>query len=68
VGVFISVTTVPAIANMAVGVGFAEWGEALGSALQLTVNFGCLVVAGAVTIAVRRHLWHRPAARRLGHR
>lgn len=68
VGVFISVTTVPAIANMAVGVGFGAWDEAIGSALQLVVNSGCMAVAGAVTIRVRRHLWHRPRERRLGGR
>ena len=37
-GVFISVTTVPAAGNIALGLAFGAWHEVWGSALQLGLN------------------------------
>lgn len=59
VGVFISVTTVPAAGNIAVAIPLALWGEVGGSAIQLGVNLGGMLVAGLVTLAVQRVLWQR---------
>ncbi|MGH3661472.1 MAG: DUF389 domain-containing protein, partial [Micromonosporaceae bacterium] len=46
VGVLISVTTVPAAANVAVAVAYGVREEAVGSALQLFINLAAIVIAG----------------------
>jgi uncharacterized hydrophobic protein (TIGR00271 family) len=53
VGVLISVTTVPAAANAAVGVAYGVGHEAVGSALQLVINLAAIVVAGVLTLSVQ---------------
>ncbi|MFG2109023.1 DUF389 domain-containing protein [Micromonospora chersina] len=57
VGVLISVTTVPAAANVAVAAGFGVWREAGGSALQLVINLCAIVVAGLLTLGVQQLWW-----------
>lgn len=59
IGVFISVTTVPAAGNIAVAIPLAHWGEVAGSALQLGVNIGGMLLAGVATLGVQRILWAR---------
>lgn len=59
VGVFISVTTVPAAGNIAVAIPLGLWGEVGGSAIQLGVNIGGMLLAGLATLAVQRVLWGR---------
>ncbi|GII53087.1 hypothetical protein Pth03_14760 [Planotetraspora thailandica] len=59
VGVFISVTTVPAAGYMAVALALGRWPEVGGSALQLVVNIAGMVVAGTATLLVQRGLWRR---------
>ena len=54
VGVLISVTTIPAAANAAVAVAYAEPSEALGSSIQLLINITAIVVAGVLTLAIQR--------------
>jgi uncharacterized hydrophobic protein (TIGR00271 family) len=56
-GVFISVTTIPAAADIAVSVAFGKWREAGGSALQLLLNVGVLIVVGAVAFRGQRLIW-----------
>lgn len=56
VGVLISVTTVPAAANVAVAIAYGVAEEAWGSALQLAVNLGAILTAGILTLAFQRHL------------
>ena len=59
VGVFISVTTVPAAADMGLSLalgGGAEFGRA---ATQLGINVVGILVAGAATLAVQKVLWRR---------
>lgn len=65
VGVLISVTTVPAAANMAVAAAYSDWGELRGAALQLAVNLGCAVGAGMATLGAQRALWAVRARRRM---
>ena len=60
-GVLISVTTVPAAANAAVAVAYAERGEAAGSALQLLINVAAIVAAGVLTLLAQRLAWRRRA-------
>lgn len=59
VGVLISVTTVPAAANVAVATAYGNAHEAGGSALQLGLNLGGIVVAGTLTLLVQRQAWRR---------
>ncbi|MEU6249439.1 DUF389 domain-containing protein [Glycomyces sp. NPDC047010] len=59
VGVFISVTTVPAAGNIAVAIALAHWDEVGASLVQLGVNLAGLVVAGIGTLLVQRFLWNR---------
>ncbi|MEU0959465.1 DUF389 domain-containing protein [Micromonospora aurantiaca] len=59
VGVLISVTTVPAAANVAVALAYGVWHEAAGSALQLVINLCAIVLAGLLTLGVQRFWWGR---------
>ena len=59
VGVFISVTTVPAAADMAVSLALGGSDEFWRAALQLGINLVGIVVAAVVTLALQRVLWRR---------
>jgi uncharacterized hydrophobic protein (TIGR00271 family) len=59
VGVFISVTTVPATAAFALGVAFGDWADAGRSALQLAINVLGILLAALVTVQALRLLWRR---------
>jgi uncharacterized hydrophobic protein (TIGR00271 family) len=58
IGVFISVTTIPAAASVGVSIAFSSWGEARGSALQLLLNVAVLIVVGAAGLTTQRRIWH----------
>ncbi len=64
VGVFISVTTVPAAGYVAVAAVLGEWHQVGGSALQLLINLVGIVVAAVLTLLVVRRVDVRRAARR----
>jgi uncharacterized hydrophobic protein (TIGR00271 family) len=66
IGVFISVTTIPAAASIGVSVAFSSWREALGSALQLLLNVVVLIVVSAVDLTVQRKISHWHATRLRG--
>ncbi|HEY2563457.1 MAG TPA: DUF389 domain-containing protein [Acidimicrobiales bacterium] len=59
IGVFISVTTIPAAADLGLSVGYAAWHEALGSFLQLVLNVSILIVVGMIMFVVQRRIWNR---------
>ncbi|MGH3279395.1 MAG: DUF389 domain-containing protein [Trebonia sp.] len=61
IGVLVSVTTIPAAANVALALIYSEWGTALGSAGQLGANVGTLFVTGTITLAIQRLVttWRR---------
>ena len=63
-GVFISVTTVPAAGNIALGLAFGVGHEVWGSTLQLALNLSGMALAGWATLAVQQTLWARMSARR----
>lgn len=67
VGVFISVTTVPAAGNLALALGTWAPSEMEGSIAQLGVNIAGMVLAGVVVLVLQRLLWARvlQASRRL---
>lgn len=56
-GVFISVTTIPAAGNIALGLAFGAWGEVRGSLLQLLINISGMALAGWATLLVQRGAW-----------
>jgi uncharacterized membrane protein len=66
IGVFISVTTIPAAADVALSIAYASWTEAWGSALQLLLNVVVLITVGALALRLQRIIWrprvldHRP--------
>lgn len=63
IGVFISVTTIPAAADVGVSLAFSSWGEAGGSAVQLLINVVLLIVVGAGGLTTQRAIWRRRTAR-----
>ncbi len=68
VGVFISITTVPAVGTLGVTLAVGAWDEALSSVVQLLVNLAGLFIAGIATLYVQlqigRRIGLRVAARR----
>lgn len=74
IGTFISVTTIPASANMAVALAlWPSFPDALiGSTVQLVINIVFMGLAGWLTLLIQKHVWfrvtHRFAARRAGQR
>lgn len=63
-GVFISVTTVPAAGNVALGLAFGVGHEIWGSLAQLVVNVVGMAVAGWATLAFQQSVWSRMSERR----
>ncbi|OKI13372.1 DUF389 domain-containing protein [Streptomyces sp. CB03911] len=63
-GVFISVTTIPAAADISVSLAFSSWSKAWGSLVQLLVNIVVLIVVGTGTLRCQRAIWRRVGARR----
>jgi uncharacterized hydrophobic protein (TIGR00271 family) len=59
VGVFISVTTVPATAAFALGVAFGDWSDAGRSVLQLAINVAGILLAALLTLVVLKGIWRR---------
>ena len=59
IGVLVSVTTIPAAANIGVAAAYAEWSEWRGAMLQLAVNLAAILIAGIATLFVQRLLYMR---------
>jgi uncharacterized hydrophobic protein (TIGR00271 family) len=57
IGVFISVTTIPAAADVGLSLGYESWSEARGSAFQLLLNVTVLIVIGALGLRAQRIIW-----------
>ena len=66
IGVFISVTTIPAAADVGVSLAFSSWHEAGGSLVQLLLNIVLLIAVGAVGLSTQRAIWRWLAARSPG--
>jgi uncharacterized hydrophobic protein (TIGR00271 family) len=63
IGVFISVTTIPAAASVGVSIAYTSWSDAEGAVLQLLLNVILLIAVGAVGLSTQRKIWHRRSAR-----
>jgi uncharacterized hydrophobic protein (TIGR00271 family) len=57
IGVFISVTTIPAAADIGVSLAYRSSSEAIGSAEQLLLNVGLLIIVGALALRCQRLIW-----------
>jgi uncharacterized hydrophobic protein (TIGR00271 family) len=63
IGVFISVTTIPAAADMGLSAAYGSWSEARGSTFQLLLNVVLLIAVGAGGLRLQRFIWHRAPAK-----
>jgi uncharacterized hydrophobic protein (TIGR00271 family) len=63
IGVFISVTTIPAAADLGVSLAYRGWNQAAGSVEQLVLNAGLLIIVGALALRAQRFIWGRLARR-----
>jgi uncharacterized membrane protein len=61
-GVLISVTTIPAAANVGVAAAYEDWPAMGGSLLQLGINLSVLCAAAVGTLLVQRRVFHRRRA------
>jgi len=64
IGVLISVTTIPAAANIGVAAALGAWHEWLGAIEQLSLNLAAILLAGIGTLFVQRRIYLR---RRVAH-
>jgi uncharacterized hydrophobic protein (TIGR00271 family) len=67
VGVLVSVTTIPAAANIGVAAAYGEWSEWRGAMLQLAVNLTAIVLAGVATLFLQRVVYVRRRRAHLHH-
>ena len=65
IGVLVSVTTIPAAANIGVAAALGNWDDWRGAMAQLALNLTAIVLAGVGTLYVERRLFTR---RRREHR
>jgi uncharacterized hydrophobic protein (TIGR00271 family) len=63
IGVFISVTTIPAAADLGLSLAFTSWRAAGGATAQLLLNVVLLIVVGALALRAQRRFWRRRAGR-----
>lgn len=71
IGVLVSVTTIPAAANIAVTLAYSQEKMFRASLLQLATNVGAMLFAGIITLTIQRVLYRRRRAahiRTLGRR
>jgi uncharacterized hydrophobic protein (TIGR00271 family) len=61
VGVFVSITTIPAAANIGVAIASRDVGEAWGAFVMLAVNVLALILAGTITLGLRSRFGDVPA-------
>jgi uncharacterized hydrophobic protein (TIGR00271 family) len=59
IGVFISITTIPAAANAGIAAAYGAWSTFWGSLGQLLVNLSAIVLAGMLTLAIERLVYTR---------
>jgi uncharacterized hydrophobic protein (TIGR00271 family) len=64
IGVLISVTTIPAAANIGVAAALGDWHEWLGAMGQLSLNMSAILLAGVGTLFIQRRMYLR---RRIAH-
>jgi uncharacterized hydrophobic protein (TIGR00271 family) len=63
IGVFISVTTIPAASDMGLSAAYGSWSEARGSTFQLLLNVVLLIAVGAAGLRLQRAAWRNKTER-----
>jgi uncharacterized membrane protein len=63
IGVFISVTTIPAASDAGVSLAFGSYSEAWGSVVQLLLNITVLTAVTVAGLPAQRTIWRRAARR-----
>ncbi|TWD73335.1 putative hydrophobic protein (TIGR00271 family) [Kribbella amoyensis] len=63
IGVFISVTTIPAASDIGVSLAFGDGSQAWGSTLQLLLNVTVLAGVAVAGLPAQRAIWRRAARR-----
>ena len=63
IGVFISVTTIPAASDMGLSAAYGSWPEARGSTFQLLLNVALLIAVGAAGLRLQRAVWRNRTER-----
>jgi uncharacterized hydrophobic protein (TIGR00271 family) len=58
IGVFISVTAIPAAADTGLSIAYTNWAQARGSAFQLLLNVTVLTAIGAAGLRLQQIIWH----------
>src|SRR5215216_6357726 len=59
IGVLISVTTIPAVADIGVTAAYGDWDSFGGSAAQLAINLAAILLAGSAVLTFQRVLYLR---------
>ncbi len=67
IGVLVSVTTIPAAANIGVAAAYQDWTEWRGAMLQLSANLAGILVAGVVTLWIQQTIYRRRHKKHLHH-
>jgi uncharacterized membrane protein len=68
IGVLISVTTIPAAANVGLAAAYGDGTAWSGSLAQLLINLGSILLAGTAVLFIQRALYQRRRARHLSER
>jgi uncharacterized membrane protein len=66
IGVLISVTTIPAAANIGVAAALGNWADWRGAIAQLSINLAGIVFAGVITLYLERTFYERRRRRHRG--
>jgi uncharacterized hydrophobic protein (TIGR00271 family) len=67
IGVLISVTTIPAAANIGLAAALGDWDEWVGAMEQLSLNLSAILLAGVGTLYIQRVLYIRRRRAHLQH-
>ena len=59
IGVLVSVTTIPAAANIGISAALGNWHNWVGGTEQLCINLSSIVVAGVLTLYLQRAIFQR---------
>lgn len=65
IGVLVSVTTIPAAANIGVAFAYQDWSAWRGSMVQLAINLACLVISGVAVLTGQRIAYRRRRVKHL---
>ena len=65
VGVAVSITTIPAAADIGLATAYGDWASFRGSSAQLAINIAGLLFASTVTLAIQRRIFLRRMRRHL---